>query len=73
MDSLWVVPNVSHMFYLCLTNTLNQVRSCLAYPDSPDTPSHHQCAVHTDILLGMHKEEILRKPYGIAPGAMVRI
>ena len=47
--------------------------SCLAYPDSLDTPCRHRSAAHTDVLLGLHDEETLRTAYGIAPDAAVRI
>ena len=46
--------------------------SCLGFPHSLDTPCRHRSAAHTDVLLGLHDEETLRKSYGIAPGgAMV--
>ena len=45
--------------------------SCLASPDSLDCPCRRRSAAHTDILVGMHDEETLRKKYGIAPGATV--
>ena len=44
--------------------------SCFGHPDSLDTPCRHRSATHTDILLGMHDEEVLQKCYGIAAGAM---
>ena len=55
-----------------LTHT-GTILSCLAHPDSLDTPCRHRSAVHADVLLGLHDEETLRKVYGIVPGAMVNI
>ena len=47
--------------------------TCFGFPDSLDTPCRHQCAAHTNVLVGLHDEETLRKVYGIAADAMVCI
>ena len=62
--------------YIFLIPTTNARTSapfrCLGHPDSLDTPCRHWSAAHTDMLVGLHDEETLRKLYGIAPGgAMV--
>jgi len=49
------------------------ILSCLAHPDSLDTPCRHRSAVYADVLLSLHDEETLRRVYGIIPGATVNI
>lgn len=51
--------------------SLLAISSCFSHPDSLDTPCRHRSATQTDILVGMHDDETLRKSYGIVPGATV--
>ena len=74
MDPLKLVPNVSYPPYQCthwIPTHIRIISSCLAHPDSLDTPCRHRSAIHTNVLLGLHDEETLRKVYGIVPGATV--
>jgi hypothetical protein len=68
----WCPTQVRRLLTPTSTNVL-LISSCLAHPHSLDTPCRHRSAAHTDVLLGLHDEETLRKTYGIAPGSSVCI
>ena len=75
MDPIRLVSDVSPPFLLtfALHTYLHVIFSCLAYPDSLDTPCRHRSAIHTEVLLELHDEETLRMLYGIVLGAAVRV
>jgi hypothetical protein len=72
MHSLKLVSDVSYFLCQMFAHT-KIILSCLANPDSLDTPCRHRSAIHTDVLIGLHDEETLRKVYGIIAGATVNI
>jgi len=73
----WILLNWCPTYVAFLLNwmltSIEIISSCLAHPNSLDTPCRHRSAIHTDTLLGLHDEETLRTVYGIVPSATVTV